>query len=93
MSIDYTQLGSPREWKSTIGVSKEEFTEISKISNNKVSNYRGVGGLHLFDLDSTETRNKIVNYNVLLDVCAILFTTLVICIFCCSTIVFRRNIY
>ena len=41
MSIHYTQLRSPREWKSTIGVSKEEFTEISKIYGKSYEKYYG----------------------------------------------------
>lgn len=41
MAIHYRQLRSAREWKSTIGLSREEFTELSKIYGKSYEKYYG----------------------------------------------------
>jgi hypothetical protein len=49
MAIHYTTIRTKREWKSTIGLSKEEFNNLSKLYGSVYENYHG----HTIDVPET----------------------------------------
>ena len=49
MSIHYTTIRSKREWKSTIGLSEEEFTNLSELYGSEYEKYHG----HTIDVPDT----------------------------------------